>query len=139
QRTDHLVGQLLERRALDRPARERVLQHAQVKTRLPRLGAKLRDAPDVQAAILRDDDRLGCRQLGRDFRDHRLLLLQIKTQGLPPCSIEKPATLNQEPCIAFPLRVRRLRGAMFRLRPYGPLRSLTAAVLSNSGPKSSFA
>src|SRR5439155_21892929 len=81
----------------------------------------------------------GCRQLGRDFRDHRLLLLQIKTQGLPPCSIEKPATLNQEPCIAFPLRVRRLRGAMFRLRPYGPLRSLTAAVLSNSGPKSSFA
>ena len=51
---------------------------------LPRLRAQLRDAPDVQAAVLRDDDGLGARQLGRDFRDHRLLLLQIKTQGLPP-------------------------------------------------------
>ena len=64
--------------------------------------------PDVQAAVLRDDDRLGCRQLGRDFSDHRLLLLQIKTQGLPPCFVQKPATLNQEPT-AFLIRVRHLR------------------------------
>src|SRR6185503_8330466 len=89
-----LVGQLLERRALDRPAREGVLEHPQPDPGLARLRPQLRDALDVQAAVLRDDDRLGALQLGRDFRDHRLLLLQTKTQGLPPCC--NTATWNQE-------------------------------------------
>ena len=57
-------------------------------------GAQLRHARDVQAAVLRDDDRLGARQLGRDFRDHRLLLLQIKTQGLPPACCDSNGRLS---------------------------------------------
>jgi len=47
---------------------------------------------------------LSARQLGRDFRDHRLLLLQTKTQGLPPVydlngrflAVHTTATWNQE-------------------------------------------
>ena len=84
QRADHLVGQLLERRAFHCPARERVLQHAQIQTGLPCLGAELRHARDIKAAIFRDDDGLRLRQLGPYFCDYGLLLLQIKTQGLPP-------------------------------------------------------
>src|SRR5438067_2634286 len=91
-----MVLELLERRALDGPAREGVLQHPQVQPRFPRLRPELRDAPDVQAAILRDDERLRTLQLGRNFRDHRLLLLQTKTQGLPPRFFRHTATWNQE-------------------------------------------
>ena len=40
ERADHLVGQLLERRSLDRAAREGVLQHAKVDARFARLAAR---------------------------------------------------------------------------------------------------
>ena len=51
-------------------------------------------AQDIKAAIFRDDDGLRLRQLGRYFCDYGLLLLQIKTQGLPPYLLRR--TWNQE-------------------------------------------
>ena len=99
-----VLGELLERRALHGPAGERVLQHPQVKPGLPRLRPQLCGALDVQAAVLRDDDGLGALQLGRDFGDHRLLLLQTKTQGLPPCCVTR-RTWNQERRLRRAIRV----------------------------------
>src|SRR5581483_5880361 len=74
-----LLPQHFERRTLDRTLGERVLDHAQINLRLPRLLAELGHLRDAQAAALGQYRRLRRLELLGDFGDHRFLLLNIKT------------------------------------------------------------
>src|SRR5262245_36031481 len=84
QRTGHAVGQLRERRVLHGAARQGVLEDAQVHARAARLAAELGHAAHFQTTVLGEHDRLGLRDLRRDFRDDRLLVFHAETHGLPP-------------------------------------------------------
>src|SRR5712691_8422087 len=84
ERSLHVLGQPGERRAFDGAACQGVLEDAQVHARLARFRAQFGHAAHFQTTVLRNDDRLGLRHLRGDFGDHRLLLVKIESQGLPP-------------------------------------------------------
>src|SRR5713101_2333574 len=84
ERSLHVRGQPGKRRAFDGAARQGVLEDAQVHARLARFRAQLGHAAHFQTTVLCDDDRLRLRQLRGDFGDHRLLLVKVESQGLPP-------------------------------------------------------
>src|SRR5881296_3440942 len=90
ERSLHVLGQPGKRRAFDGAARQGVLEDAQVHARLARFRAQLGHAAHFQTTVLSDDDRLRLRQLRGDFGDHRLLLVEIETQGLPPICQKPP-------------------------------------------------
>ena len=92
QRADHLVGQRGERRIGDGTAHQGVLDHPEIHAGSPRLRAKLRHRRHGHAAVLGHHDGLSAGDLLRDFRDYRLLLLQIETQGSPLLHAATPVT-----------------------------------------------
>jgi choline dehydrogenase-like flavoprotein len=70
-----MVGQALERRTSDGAARQRVFEDAEVDARFARFFAQLGHLGDLQAAVFRNDNRLGVRKLRAHLGNYRFLLI----------------------------------------------------------------